>query len=85
VRLKALVREAFERPGRRAAGAPRIRNTKACAPAKRFGQGFGSRMRFIGILGAGPMDNAAERALTHAAPDRENSRGARSGEGALFL
>jgi hypothetical protein len=84
-RLKALMREAFERPGRRAAGAPRIRNTKARAPAKRFGQGFGSYTRFIDVPGAGPTNNAAERALRHAAPDRKNSCGAQSEEGALFL
>jgi hypothetical protein len=85
MRLKALVREAFERPGRRAAGAPRIRNAKACALAKRFEQGFGSYTRFIGIPGAGPTNSAAERALRHAALDRKNSCGAQSGEGALFL
>ncbi|MDR3154843.1 MAG: hypothetical protein LBW85_11395 [Deltaproteobacteria bacterium] len=42
VRLKALMREAFERPGRPAARAQRIRNAMAHASAKRFGQGYGS-------------------------------------------
>jgi hypothetical protein len=79
--LKALMREACKRAVRRGAGAPRLKNTKVRALAKRFGQGFGSCRRFIGMPGAGPTDNAAERELRHAAPDRKNSRGARSGEG----
>jgi hypothetical protein len=83
--LKALMREACKRAGRSAAGAPRIRYAKACAVAKRFGQGFGSCMRLIGIPGAWKTNNAAERGLRLAAPDRKNSCGARSGEGAFYL